>query len=83
MSLDDPINIAVIFQKIETIEKYIKEEKDIFKDHVKSSDDFREKVTRHEEQLKSIRTELTLFKWMFGIVITVGVAILAKLINFY
>lgn len=83
MENDKSTDIALIFQKLETIEKYIKDERDLFKDHVKSSNDFREKVTRHEEQIKAIRAEMVLVKWMFGIVIGVGVAILGKLINVY
>lgn len=78
---DLPAEIQLMNQRLGFIEKFITEDRLKYEDHIKTSDDFRFKVTEHEEQIKGIRNEVTLMKWMLGIVITVGLGILLKLIT--
>ena len=73
--------IHLISQRLEFIEKYITSDRDKFEAHIKTSDDFRFKVTTHEEQIRGIKSEINLMKWMLGIVITVGLGIFLKLIT--
>jgi hypothetical protein len=73
-------DIQLINQRLGFIEKFITEDRGKYDDHIKTSDDFRFKVTQHDEQIKGIRGEIMLLKWMLGIVIAVGLAILGKLL---
>ena len=60
------------------IRQFIEDDRKKFNDHVTSSDTFRDKVTRLEEKVKAHSDEHVYYRWLFGIIITVGVALLFK-----
>jgi len=80
MTDDLKSDIQLINQRLGFIEKFITDDRVKYDEHIKTSDDFRFKVTQHDEQIKGVRGEMVLLKWMLGIVIGVGLAILGKLL---
>lgn len=60
------------------IRQFIEDDRAKFADHVLTSDDFRAKVIRLEEKIKSHAAEHIYYRWLFGIIIVVGLALLAK-----
>lgn len=81
--IDIAAEIRLINQTLEYLKRFIEEDRKKYDDHVATSDDFREKVTKHDEQIAGIKSELTLLKWMLGIIITVGLALLGKLFQIF
>ena len=77
------IKLSNIEKDISYIKKFIDEDRTKYDDHVESSQDFRDKVLTHSNQIEGIKNELILLKWMLAIIITVGLALLGKLINIF
>ena len=75
--------ILLIKKDLDYLKKFIEEDRKKYDEHIQSADSFREKVIKHESQLSAIASELLLVKWMLGIIITVGLALLGKLLNIF
>lgn len=73
-------DINLINQRLGFIEQFIKDDRAKYSEHIMSAEGFRLKVTQHDEQIKAIKSELVLTRWMFGVIISVGLAILGKLL---
>jgi hypothetical protein len=77
------IKLSNIEKDVSYIKKFIDDDREKYNEHVESSQGFRDKVITHENQIDGIKNELTLLKWMLGIIITVGLALLGKLLNIF
>lgn len=73
-------DINLINQRLGFIEQFIKEDRAKYADHCLSAEGFRLKVTQHDEQIRGIKSDINLFKWMFGVIISIGLAILGKIL---
>jgi hypothetical protein len=60
------------------IKQFIEDDRKKYADHLVSAEEYRAKVIRLEEEVKSHSTEHIYYRWLFGIIITVGLALLVK-----
>lgn len=76
-------DLALIYQKLATIEAYVKEDRQSFKEHLDSAQDYRDRVISLESARDSFRKEFdrhcTVDTWLFGLIITIGLFIIGKL----
>lgn len=70
--------IRSINERLETISKFIEEDRGDNKDHIKSALGFRERVIVLEETTRGHTQEHVYYRWLFGIIISVGLALLVK-----
>jgi hypothetical protein len=70
--------IRLINQKLETLTKYIEDDRSENKEHIKSAQGFRDRVLTLEEKVKSHGAEHVYYRWLFGLIITIGLALLNK-----
>lgn len=78
----NPENLEGEIREIKKDIGYIKEtllaDRIAIKEHIDSSQAFRDKVIRLEETVKSHAAEHVYYRWLFGIIISVGIALLLK-----
>lgn len=60
------------------IKTFIEDDRKKYADHLASAEDYRDRVIRLEEEVKSHSREHMYYRWLFGIIITVGIALLLK-----
>ena len=77
------IKLSNIEKDVSYIKKFIDEDRKKYDEHIESSQDFRDRVLIHQTQIDGIKNELTLLKWMLGVIVTVGLALLGKLLNIF
>lgn len=79
--------INLVMEKLDRIDKYIDKAESKYDAHISSAQSFRDKVISHEIQISSLKAEFNRHcaadTWLFGIIITVGLAILGKLMNIF
>lgn len=79
MSQNLESEIALIKHELQNLNKYIEADRKTWHEHVETATNFRERVITIEERVKGHTTEHTYYRWLFGIIITIGLAILGKL----
>lgn len=70
--------LGQIKQDIGYIKKFIEEDRLAYKEHLVSAQIFRDRVIRLEETTKAHTQEHIYYRWLFGIIISVGLALLVK-----
>lgn len=76
--MDIESEIRLIQQDISYIRKFIEDDREKNEQHLKSAEDYRGRVIKLEEKVKSHTAEHLFYRWLFGIIITVGIALLFK-----
>lgn len=72
-------SFETIKQDIEYIKDFIKEDREHYKDHVTSAQIFRDRVIKLEERVDGHSSEHVYYRWLFGIIIAVGLALLNRM----
>lgn len=70
--------IRSINERLDAIYKFIESDREESKEHIKTAQGFRDRVIILEQTTRSHTQEHLFYRWLFGIVITVGLALLAK-----
>lgn len=71
--------IKSIQQDIEYIKMFIEDDRRGYRDHVSSAQVFRDRIISLEQRVDNHSSEHNYYRWLFGIIIAIGVAMLGKL----
>ena len=70
--------LASIEKDLTYIRDFIESDREAYKEHLKTAENYRSRVTILEERDKGHSREHIYYRWLFGIIISVGIALLTK-----
>jgi len=73
------VDVAEIKTKVAYIEKEIRANLERFEEHIETAQGFRDKVSAFDPHRKEFEAHVLADRWLFGVVITMNMAILVKI----